>query len=369
VQVLSLDTSVLPLLTSQQALADAAQFIAYIKQNISASANASVVTWGGSYAGALSAWARLKHGDVVTASVASSGPVQANLDFSMYMQVVGSSLAAPVGGGSSQCASTFQQAFQAAQRGISSPSSEAATLKTLLSCQSSLNGSEHNIWAFWENLSNNIAEVVQYNLEEPGELNITNICAFFDGIPHDDAHLIEALGKISAAMIGPGECMDNDFYSSQIAIIANSSAVPQQQGVGMRQWTWQTCNEFGYYQTCSNASDTTCIFDVDLGLEPFLEICADVFAVYPLDVADNVNASLHYYGGNSTAASNVFFVDGTIDPWHALAVQRQINPASPAVVIDGTAHCRDLHQPLPDDPAPLQQARQLIGNFVAQFSH
>jgi hypothetical protein len=58
-----------------------------------------VVTFGGSYPGALSAWARLRLPHLVTAAVSTSSPVLASFDFLEYNAVVGRSLAQPLVGG------------------------------------------------------------------------------------------------------------------------------------------------------------------------------------------------------------------------------------------------------------------------------
>ena len=52
----------------------------------------------GMHAGALSAWLRLKHPEIVVGAVATSGPVQAVVDFSQYLEVVNNSLATSTAG-------------------------------------------------------------------------------------------------------------------------------------------------------------------------------------------------------------------------------------------------------------------------------
>ncbi|GMS93611.1 hypothetical protein PENTCL1PPCAC_15786, partial [Pristionchus entomophagus] len=82
------DTSVenLKYLSSRQAIEDIAEFIRHI--NAQKGGDQKWIVVGGSYAGALSAWSRLKHPELISGSIASSGPVLAQLDFYGYLQTV-----------------------------------------------------------------------------------------------------------------------------------------------------------------------------------------------------------------------------------------------------------------------------------------
>jgi len=69
-------------LTTQQALADLATFINTIsKDNENFLLNAKWVVFGGSYAGSLAAWLRMKYPELVYAAISSSSPLMAKIDF------------------------------------------------------------------------------------------------------------------------------------------------------------------------------------------------------------------------------------------------------------------------------------------------
>lgn len=68
-------------LSSEQALADLAEFIVKIQSKYNIPSTAKWVAFGGSYPGSLAAWLRMKYPHLIYAAVSSSGPLLAKLDF------------------------------------------------------------------------------------------------------------------------------------------------------------------------------------------------------------------------------------------------------------------------------------------------
>ena len=93
-----LSTANLQYLSSHQALADIASFHDYIVGQYKLTDDNNWIAFGGSYSGALAAWLRIKYPHIVIGSVASSAPVQAELNFDQYFEVVGQSLAQSIQG-------------------------------------------------------------------------------------------------------------------------------------------------------------------------------------------------------------------------------------------------------------------------------
>ncbi|MED6264478.1 hypothetical protein CHARACLAT_015365 [Characodon lateralis] len=87
-----LSTDNLRLLSSRQALADLAHFRTVMGETRGLT-NRKWVAFGGSYPGSLAAWFRLKYPHLVHASVATSAPVFATVNFPEYLEVVWRSLA------------------------------------------------------------------------------------------------------------------------------------------------------------------------------------------------------------------------------------------------------------------------------------
>ncbi|KAF8356492.1 hypothetical protein PRIPAC_95140 [Pristionchus pacificus] len=73
-------------LTSRQAIEDIAEFIR--QKNEEKKEEQKWIVVGGSYAGALSAWSRLIHPELIVGSLSSSAPLLAQMDFYGYLQTV-----------------------------------------------------------------------------------------------------------------------------------------------------------------------------------------------------------------------------------------------------------------------------------------
>lgn len=59
------DVQYLGYLTSEQALADYAELISYIKSTTPGASNSPVIAFGGSYGGMLAAWMRIKYPHII----------------------------------------------------------------------------------------------------------------------------------------------------------------------------------------------------------------------------------------------------------------------------------------------------------------
>lgn len=68
-------------LTSEQALADAANFIQTMNVRHNFNANQKWIIFGGSYAGSLALWLVEKYPKLAYGAISSSGPVQITMDF------------------------------------------------------------------------------------------------------------------------------------------------------------------------------------------------------------------------------------------------------------------------------------------------
>lgn len=137
--------------------------------------------------------------------------------------------------------------------------------------------------------------------------------------------------------------------------------------VGWRSWLYQTCSEFGFYQTCRDDCPFASHFhQIDLDLE----ICEKVFNI--TDVYDNVQATLDRYGGLDIAhtdTSRVLSINGNVDPWSMLALNKadETKYCLPVKEVDGASHHFWTH-PVKDTDAPeIVKAREYIYSVVAEW--
>lgn len=127
-------------------------------------------------------------------------------------------------------------------------------------------------------------------------------------------------------------CLDYK-YDKMIADMKNVSW-DSEMAKGARQWTYQTCTEFGFYQTSENKSDT---FGDRFGVDFFIQQCMDIYSDHmDMEFIEKAAASTNkYYGALSPKTTQVLYVHGSIDPWHALGLYVSSNDNTPTIYIEG----------------------------------
>uniref|UniRef100_A0A8W8I0N9 Thymus-specific serine protease n=1 Tax=Magallana gigas TaxID=29159 RepID=A0A8W8I0N9_MAGGI len=300
-------------LSSQQGLADLTRVHKYITDRFELTSN-KWISFGGSYPGALSAWFRLK------------------------------------------CIKQIVEAFQRIDSMIQA-NQTVQLEKDFLSCGPLSEKNDQMV--FVNNLAGIFAGVVQYNNEVPG-LNIQSLCKQMT--KSDDSYKnLQMVYKMAMKLLNQS-CVDNS-YSNFLSQFNNQTVDQAASGVGIRQWTWQTCSQFGYYQTCDEG--TSCPFSRLLTLESNLVICRDIYKISPSSVPNFVEFTNEYYGANRPKGTRVLFVNGSIDPWHFLSVLKSdVSLNETAVFINGTAHCADMASDRSTDPQSLKDARLMIQKVV-----
>jgi hypothetical protein len=143
-------------LTSEQALADFANFIQWYKSQNPKLADVSWIAFGGSYAGSLSVWLKQKYPHVVKGAIASSAPVLAKIDFSDYQKVVTKALG-------QECSNRTKTAMSQVQTLLETPVGWKTLTRDFSLCADLNATNEKSVNNFLASLVDSVGNIVQYN--------------------------------------------------------------------------------------------------------------------------------------------------------------------------------------------------------------
>ncbi|XP_053458968.1 thymus-specific serine protease [Nycticebus coucang] len=352
-----LDVAQLHFLSSRHALADVVSARLSLSRLFNVSSLSPWICFGGSYAGSLAAWARLKFPHLIFASIASSAPVRAVLDFSEYNDVVSRSLQSIAIGGSLECRAAVSAAFAEVERRLSAGGAVRAALRAELGACGSLSRTEDQAELLGE-LQALVGGAVQYDGQTGAPLSVRQLCGLLLGGGGNRSHPMPYGGLRRAAQIVMQSLGQKCLSFSRAETVAQLKATePQVSGIGDRQWLYQTCTEFGFYVTCE---DPMCPFSQLPALPSQLDLCEQVFGLSASSVAQAVAQTNSYYGGQTPGATQVLFVNGDTDPWHVLSVTQALGSSQSALLIPSASHCLDMAPERPSDSPSLRLGRQSI---------
>jgi hypothetical protein len=132
-----------------------------------------------------------------------------------------------------------------------------------------------------------------------------------------------------------------------------------------RSWVWQTCTEFGYFQSTDKADN---IFGSNVPVKFYVDQCTQIFGdqFNQASIQAAIDSTDQFYGGvDKYRGTNVVLPNGSVDPWHALGILSNKGTSTIAAYITGTAHCADMYPARASDPPGLTQARITIDTSIA----
>lgn len=252
-------TDNLKYLDVNQALADLAHFIDEQRKALPGAANSGVILVGASYSATMVAWFKQAYPDKISGAWASSAPLFAKTDFVEYKNVVSDAIKQV---GKEGCADRIERAIAELETQVNA--GEMTTINQMfnpcspLSVENSL-----DIFSFFSSISNRFAGLVQYL----SKTALDQMCdSILDASIEDD---VEALAKY----IVPSGCY-NVGYSAFVDYYLDSSWESSATLGAGRQWFYQTCNEFGWYQTSSSDQH---IFGSKFPVDLYAEMCKDIY--------------------------------------------------------------------------------------------
>ncbi|XP_059621345.1 putative serine protease K12H4.7 [Phlebotomus argentipes] len=336
-------------LTVDQALEDMAHFIRVKKQEIPGASSSGVILVGGSYPGTIATWMRQRYPELVNGAWSSSGPLLAKTDFYEYIETVGQSLRL-VGG--EACYNRIYGAFAEMERLVEVGDFE--TLSQTLNLCNTLPNNQLDIWYFFNTLTNIMSWVVQDNW--PGY--IEGAC---DIIMAGETDIDGYADFVSFYLLG--SCINVNFdLFVQFYSETSWTGGPEY----MRQWLFQTCNEFGWYQTSGSDNQP---FGSSFPVEFMLQWCHDIYdeSFNPDAVHQNINVTNQNNNGLNPIITNVYSTHGQLDPWRPMGVQTDVNSFAPTVVIPMASHCADLYSISDDDSPEMLASKLRIASLVRQW--
>lgn len=300
----SLSTDNLRYLSSKQALFDLAVFRQHYQESLNVKYNKSTdnpwFVFGISYAGALSAWFRLKFPHLTCGSLASSGVVLAVYNFTEFDKQVGES-AGP------ECKAVLQEITSLVEQRLGSNQRE---LKTLFNATKLSSDGD-----FLYFLADAAVTAIQYG-------NPDKLCVPLTEAKKAGEDLVEAYAKYVKEYYTEFMGVSVDTYDQQH--LKNTKITD---GSSDRLWWFQVCTEVAYFQVAP-ANDSIRSSKVDTRYH--LDLCKNVFG-NNLPGPD-VDATNLYYGGTRIAGSKIIFTNGSQDPWRHASKQTS-SPDMPSYIV------------------------------------
>lgn len=282
--------------------------------------------------------------------MASSAPVQASLEMRGYNNVVAASLVETDVGGSEACVASVRAAFAELSDALSTPTGRRGLDVKFNVCGGAAaaaaaadgvpvhygggaaasaggvaaggGGGPLELVANRMELVAALSEVFPVQSNDPScarpACDIRAACAAMtktsaaSPVPH-----LTRLAALAAAAFG-AQCVDVDHAAGRLALNATSLDPKGSAGYGERSWFWQTCTEFGFYQTCVPGSDCPFLTTPPLlTLGSFTDECAAVFGGldYLGVTAPAAGRANERTGGWRPGGTRILYPSGTVDPW------------------------------------------------------
>ncbi len=295
---------------------------------------------GGSYAGSLAAYYRLKHPELVVGALSSSGPVMAKENFEEYdlhvSKVVGAS-----------CGAKMKVAVAQAESLLDKPA-ELLELKKKFQAEVLTDNVD-----FLYLIADMGALAVQYGYKD-------RFCELVDS---EDP--LQGYSDFTREIFA-------EWGMTALDMSAAGALDPQvtDASSGMRQWFYQSCTEYGYWQNAYHDKEIS-VRSALINSDYHRNIC---IRLYGLDTSGNeeyINQSYYQPLLKSENATNIFYTNGSEDPWLNLSIapenKNDLNQSTPTFTMQGASHCSDLsHSGVEDVKLGRQKFVEFAKIWLAQ---
>ena len=334
-----LSTANLQYLSTENALQDAANFQKFAMNQLGFQGKWIVL--GGSYAGSLAAYYRQRYPNLVVGALASSGPVQADDNFDEYDLHV-ATVAGP------DCLQKIQDVVAEVESALQNPE-KLKSLKAAFSAEKLQTDLD-----FVYLIADMGALAIQYNYKDHfcELLNTTNPMEGYAKFTQE-IYSDWGMNALSGSASGATSLNPADYESV----------------FGMRQWFYQSCTEYGYWQNAFPDKKRSARSQL-INSQYHREICGRLFNIEIATPIQKINDNF-FKPLLLPSASQIFFTNGATDPWINLSLAKEngndTNPNHSYFTISEAAHCDDLRPPKPTDLESLTEAREQFLNLATRW--
>lgn len=295
------------------------------------------VAFGGSYAGTLAAFYREKHPELVVGALASSAPVLMKNSFNEYDAHVAKII------NKTSCGDTVREAVKAIEEKMRTPEG-ALEVKKLFKATDVKNDKD-----FLYVVADMLAAAVQYGRDK-----------VFCNALAANSDLVQGYATGGLSVL---QAMGSTPFEISLAVAERIQVTPDD---NMRQWMWQSCREFGWFQVANTGKSTSRSSQIDLQYHN--EVCMRLYGK-PMGKDGALNKKW-YYPLFAADASKIIFTNGSNDPWLTLSVTEnsaERNPDFDLFMMEGAAHCNDLRVGgLASVSSAQRDMDQIIAKWVAE---
>lgn len=334
-------------LSSEQALADYAELLTYIKSNITGAARAPVIAFGGSYGGMLAAWLRVKYPHICDGAIASSAPIS---QFTTNCHAVSGSVTSIYKNGDEHSGAKAVEEIGNSWDSINHLGSTTEGMiwlreKFKLCSEIDLPVDISNLKKYLKNLWTNVAMMnypypASFAMSLPGNpvVTITNriVDVFIPNIEtfgindNDDYKTVKAQINIDRILAGA-----QIYYNYTGNTVCLNLHDPDELAAEM--WDYQSCTEM-IMPMCSEGGEYDMFEKHGWNIRAIEIHCQEKWKVFPRPQMVNIN----YGYKNLRATSNIVFSNGLKDPWNLGGITKDISDSVIATLIVDGAHHLDL---------------------------
>lgn len=315
-----LTTSHLRYLSTEQAIEDMASLQRYAQDQLGMTGKWIVV--GGSYSGNLAAFYRAKHPELVVGAIASSAPVFAKADFYEYDRH-NAQVASP------ECRAGIQEATAMIE-------AELQDQKKAYAIKAQFNATDiQDDVDFLYVIGDVVANEFQYGRH-------LEFCSAIEGV-HGQLLLDTFILTINAILKRDGMTAFQDSFET----LENRKASFYRNwpGGADRAWMYQSCTEYGFYQT-ANPDRTESLRSARITLQFHNDVCKSLFGL-TTPVNTEITNQMFYNQLVNGNVTHIFFSSGQDDPWSELEFRHKdaevcADTQFTFFSIVGGAHCNDL---------------------------